>query len=538
MGLRINTNLSALVALRGLRVNTRLQSQSLERLSTGLRINRASDDPSGLVLSEQLRAQIASLKQAVENSQIAGNLINTADGALQEVSDLLIQIQDSIAFGLNTSGATAEQIAAEQSAVDQAIAAIDRIATTTRFGSRRLLDGSSGYQLVGSEPLTVAPAAPTGIPVFRSIQFRSVEFTPGTQSRTIPITLSQIPLRATIRINDPTSTAGTILRITGPRGTADISLGANTPAGVPSTTAISNAINTVAETTGAFAEILVDDIILRSEDFGVDQLVRIETVAGSLGATSFQVVDDIGVFGTFVPPSPNPGTALTPGEAVADRGRDAQVTVSGVLFTGGGRFFSINSAGLSLDLELNSDIFVPPAAAAPALGTIFSLFVGNTGLTFQLGSEAAPSDRLNAGIEGVSSSLLGSRTTRDVIAEAATLGVTQFLRGGFLGTVRSGAGNDLSQNATNAQVIAVSSLSQVTDLRGFLGALSAFNIQPNIDALEVQIENLTAALSDIRDLDFAEETANFARIQVLFQSGIAALASANLVPQSVLTLLA
>lgn len=89
MGLRINQNINAVNALRNLKHADRLQSTSLERLSSGLRINRASDDPSGLVISEQFRAQIGGIEQALENTQFSQNMLNTTEAALQEVSDLL-----------------------------------------------------------------------------------------------------------------------------------------------------------------------------------------------------------------------------------------------------------------------------------------------------------------------------------------------------------------------------------------------------------------------------------------------------------------
>ena len=152
MGLRINTNVSSIRALRNLRANDRNQARSLERLSTGLRINRGSDDPSGLVISEQLRSQVAALQQATTNSQNAMNLISVADAALGEVSTLLVQIQDSIIFAQSTGGATPAQISAEQDAVDQAISAIDRIAATTRFADRPLLNGNAEYQVSASLP--------------------------------------------------------------------------------------------------------------------------------------------------------------------------------------------------------------------------------------------------------------------------------------------------------------------------------------------------------------------------------------------------
>ena len=147
MGLRINTNLASLTALNSLRVSDKNLSRSLERLSTGLRINRASDDPSGLVISEQLRAQISSLKKATENANHASNLLTTTEAALNEVSSLLIQLRESAIFALNTGGASAEQIRAEQDSVDQTIEAIDRVAATTRFATRQLLNGQSSFDI-------------------------------------------------------------------------------------------------------------------------------------------------------------------------------------------------------------------------------------------------------------------------------------------------------------------------------------------------------------------------------------------------------
>ena len=124
MAIRINSNIASVTALNNLSKTDALQQTTLERLSTGLRINTASDDPSGFVVSEQLRAQVSSLDQAIENSQNASNLLGTAEAALNEVNNLLIGIRDSIIFALNSN--SPDQVAAEQDAVDNAISAIDR----------------------------------------------------------------------------------------------------------------------------------------------------------------------------------------------------------------------------------------------------------------------------------------------------------------------------------------------------------------------------------------------------------------------------
>ena len=180
MGLRINTNLGTITALRTLGINDRNLGKSLERLSTGLRINRGADDPSGLVISEQLRGQLRALNQSVTNSQNASNLISIADAALQEVSNLLVGLQNSIVFALNTGGSSPAQVAAEQDAVDQAVAAIDRIAATTRFSDRGLLNGTAGFVLTDDRPDELD-----------DLRVRSMSFQPGRKQEPL---LSMLPL--------------------------------------------------------------------------------------------------------------------------------------------------------------------------------------------------------------------------------------------------------------------------------------------------------------------------------------------------------
>ena len=148
MGLRINTNVPSTTALRNLNLSSNSLTRSMHRLSTGLRINSASDDPSGLVISEQLRAQINSLQQASDNAANASNLLQTGEAALNELNTILISIREAAIYALNTGGASAEQIAAEQASVDQALEAVDRIAATTRFATRSLFNGESGFDIV------------------------------------------------------------------------------------------------------------------------------------------------------------------------------------------------------------------------------------------------------------------------------------------------------------------------------------------------------------------------------------------------------
>ena len=486
MALRINTNLAAIRALQNLRATDRSQQTSLERLSTGLRINRASDDPSGLVISEQLRGQISGLKQASENTQNAMNMIGTADAALQQASDLLNNIRQSAIFALNTGAASPDQIAAEQASVDQAINAINRIAQTTRFGDGGLLNGTRGYNVTAQDA------------TIQNLDLRRVAFAPGTTSRTFAATYSVAATRnfLTAAIGAVGAAPATI-RVTGALGSREISFAALTTAAD-----VENSIDAVAQETGVF----IDTVTGRAstEGFGSDQFMNIELLSGAIGGL---------VAGS------NPTTA----------GVDGQLLVDGQTFVGNGLHFSIHTGSLDADLDIASGTVAPTVIAT-------FLTVANSGVEFQVNETASPNDRIALGIRDISASRLGFNSRTDVLATAAGGGPT-VTEGGFLSSLQTGGANDLTANPGNALKILDAALAQISGLRGFIGGIQTFNLQPNLNNLEVSIENITAAESSIRDLDFAAETAEFTRTQVLFQAGVAVLGSANLIPQTVLTLL-
>src|SRR5262245_14781792 len=142
---RINTNVSSLVAQNTLgRSNTAL-NQALTRLSTGLRINTGKDDPAGLIASENLRSDITSIKKAISNTDRANQVIATADSSLGQVSSLLNDIRGLVTESANTGALSDEQIAANQLQIDSSLTALNRIAQTTEFQGRRLLDGSLDF---------------------------------------------------------------------------------------------------------------------------------------------------------------------------------------------------------------------------------------------------------------------------------------------------------------------------------------------------------------------------------------------------------
>ena len=143
MGLRINTNVNALAAQRSISRTNRALGKALERLSSGLRVNRAADDPAGLAIAERQRAQIAGLNQAIENAERGISLVQTAEAALDEVNAVLVHMRELAVDAANTAVHETSSLAALQAEVTDALATLDRIAANTKFGTKALLDGTA-----------------------------------------------------------------------------------------------------------------------------------------------------------------------------------------------------------------------------------------------------------------------------------------------------------------------------------------------------------------------------------------------------------
>ncbi len=490
MGLRINTNVPALTALRTLSANDRNLQGNLERLSTGLRINSAADDPSGLVISEQLRAQVGSMRQALENSQHASNLIGTAEAAMNEVSDLLVQIRESVVFALNSGGNDDSQIDAEQDSIDNAIKSIDRIAQTTQFANRKLLDGSSGINV------TSQAGAITNLDL-QNIAFDGAS----VQQYTVGVTVvaSQAALFSGASFA-ATSGGTTIIRLTGSEGTQDISIASGF--GV---TSFDDAVNIFTSDTGVFAS----GGVLYSVEFGSSESVSVEVVTGTLilgagGAANISATSGV----------------------QTDSGANAQGFINGAAFDADGNDIRIVSDVLTGNISL---------ADGTAAGA-YTFTVSDSGLTFQLNKDEGVQDREQVGISSIHSSFLGSRA-RTINSLSTGGGTGTITVGGFLSSLVSGGSSDLDSDPRNALRIVDLAIDEVTKRRAHLGAFQSQTIDRNINALSIAVENLAASESSIRDLDFAQETSDFTKNQILYQSGISVLAQSNLISQSVLSLL-
>ncbi|HIC06802.1 MAG TPA: flagellin [Candidatus Lambdaproteobacteria bacterium] len=151
MSLRINNNIESMNAHRNLLMNDRALSKSLERLASGQKINRASDDPAALVISEHMRAQISGMEQAIRNNEVAISLVQTAEGSMNEISNILVNLRQRAISAANVGASDQDMIDANQAEIENALASIDRVVSTTQFGHYKLLDGTNAAKTETNE---------------------------------------------------------------------------------------------------------------------------------------------------------------------------------------------------------------------------------------------------------------------------------------------------------------------------------------------------------------------------------------------------
>lgn len=472
---RINTNVASLTAQRGLAKTSKNLNDTLQRLSTGLRINRGADDPAGLIASEGLRSEISGITQAIDNSQRASNVIATSEGALSEVASLLLNIKSLVVQAANSGALSPAEISANQLQVDSAIESITRISNTTTFAGLHLLNGSLDYLTSGVVASSVG-----------ALHISQANF--GTNS-TIPVQINVITSAKTADLEFRTSTItqDTTLEISGSDGVEVLTFTSGTAA-----SAIAFAVNRVSDATGVKAVLInsanaLSGIAFQSSNYGSKEFVSVRAQAGT-----FNTVDEDG----------NAKSRTVGGDAVA--------TINGALTVGDGLNIKLNTTTLDLNLTLGTSFGVGK--------TDFAITGG--GALFQLGPKVVSNSQVNIGIQSVSASSLGDT---DV---------------GFLNDLVTGGNATLvGGKAAAASKILERAITQVAVLRGRLGAFEKNTLETNMNSLGVALENVTASESSIRDADFASETAALTRAQILTQAGTSVLATANSTPQSVLSLL-
>ena len=513
MGQVINTNLASMAAQRALNSTQGDVKTSLERLSSGLRINGARDDAAGLAISERFNAQIKGLNQAVRNASDAISLSQTAESALAGTTDLLQRARELAVQSANATNSSTDR-AALQAEVTQLVSEIDRIASTTSFNGQKLLDGNfsnkqfqvgaNANQTVG---VTIAGAKSTDLGSANTVTFQDfmapmVGAAAGTAAsgriaenltfKVTPLggtavestvnlsageTASAIASRITANVDNLTATAKTGARLAyvNTNGAADtiaitingtslgnIARGADQQAFANN---VDSAIKAKASLAGLTTTTSTDGIAI-VDSTGADIKVEVGAQTDSAGGDEGVVV-----------------TALQADGSVATGARDDTTLVSnqGTLVSGDISFTTNETATTAFAVKSTSD----------AAGSVLDVATANG---YEDGTVAASSDKVST---MTIATVAGANTAIQVIDGA---------------------------------------LATISSTRADLGATQN-RFDAIVSGLQVASDNQSAARSRIVDADFAKETATLTRGQILQQAGIAVLAQANAAPQNVLALL-
>ena len=481
----INTNVSSLNAQRNLTSSQGSLSTSLQRLSSGLRINSAKDDAAGLAISERMTAQIRGLNQAARNANDAISLSQTAEGALGAVGENLQRIRELAVQASNATNSSSDRAALQQEA-SQLISEITRVGSQTQFNGLNLLDGSfsnQNFQVGANNGQTIT---------LGSIQdARAASL--GRHSMTTAGTIAGTVVVGAAGTNGVTAAvAGTNFTITNSNGTTSpITYAANAGAD-----AIASAINTSAAAIGVTATASNSTTLSGLSAAGTVSF----TLNGQAVSASVTNQNDLSSLVSAIN-----GVAGTTGVTASFTSTSAKNSIT--LTTTDGRNIGLstfnNTAGGAGDtISFGGSTLTDGAAATDTAVKTGTVSLTSTGGAFSTANASAQ--------------LFTAATTNSSFASVAAI--------------------DLTNNAAGALDTLDSALAQINSSRASLGAIqNRFN--STVSNLNTNSENLSASRSRIQDADFAAETANLSRAQILQQAGTAMLAQANSLPQGVLSLL-
>ena len=474
MAMTINTNIAAMNAQRNLGKTQGMLNQSLQRLSSGLRINSAKDDAAGLAITSRMTSQIRGLDQAIRNANDGISLAQTAEGALQESTNILQRIRELSVQSANDSNTVSDR-ASLQAEVGQLQAELDRIAQTTTFNGQKLLNGS----------------------------FSGATFHIGPDAgQTITFAIGSAKASSIGAIAEGTGTEVAAAAATD----ITIALGSGTAVSVGSSANFAVSGDTYRGANSAYAKAAAIN------DANITSLSATASTSGTqtvgiFGGTASDTYS-LSINGTAIYSAADVSTALTV-EAVRDAINGASAETGVVA--------SVNGGDITLSAADGRDIAVTES------GTGF--VAGTDGITVTGGDFA---DTLRGTLT------LSATDTIDLEGTIANIGFTADIAKDTLGvdsidiSTRSGA--DTAIKRVDAAIASVNSI------RGTLGAVQN-RFESTIANLESVSENISAARARVLDADFAAETANLTKAQVMQQAGVAMLAQANMLPQSVLALL-
>ncbi len=596
----INTNIASLNAQRNLNTSQSELATSLQRLSSGLRINSAKDDAAGLAISERFTTQIRGLNQAIRNANDGISLSQTAEGALGELTNNLQRIRELAVQSANATNSDSDRAALNQE-VEQRLAEIDRIASQTSFNGRKVLDGTFGnaaFQVGANVGETISLDLSTSvrqgsigaIASATSVDLSTV-FTAGTDAVAGSYTtgdLSSLDLSqaAVAFAGGSASTTGGISVTDYQAGAAvtfDVDgVGINLNADYTNLAGVAGAIQTQLDA-GNSGEYVV------SED-GTD--ITITKTASATNPTTAVVIDN----GTGTTEAEFTGATGAAGTAASDTS-NLVFDVDGETVTLNGNYADIDAlvtalqgeldgltggAGVYVAAAVDADSFsitsatpgASPATvvnnfqttsvtgadngssvAAVAASTATPYVLATDALTIQVGDadpvsvEAATYETRQELVDAVNIALGGNANAS--LNDDGTLSISGSeditIGGADAATFFAATSYPAAGDLTSVSVLTVASsndvisrvdsaLTEVSDLRSTFGAIQN-RFESTIANLATTAESLSASRSRIQDADFAAETAALTRAQILQQAGTSILAQANALPQNVLSLL-
>jgi flagellin len=477
---RINTNIPSLVAQRVLSTQQNALSTSLYRLSTGYRINNGKDDPAGLIASENLRSEQSAIQATLTNITRANNVVASAEGGLVEINKLLLDLEDLVDRSSNEAGISVDERNANQLQIDAILDSINRIANNTEFQGRKLLSGELSYTTSG---VTAASS------YFANVTINTARI-PNNGFVSVSVEVTNSAQLGQLTYNAASITGGTVtVQVAGNLGSETITFTSGTTIAQMQT-----AVNQSRDSTGVSATASGGVLYFNSTEFGSSQYVSVKALDG---AAYF--------------------TALSAGDAGdgKDFGADAAVRINGMAAITDGLRASVRSQSLSMDLDLTADF-----GQLETVETTQSFSITGGGADFMISPTVSLTGTASLGIQAVDTGSLGDA------------------RYGYASSLATGQANALSTgNYSDAQRIIRAAQDYVSQLRGRLGAFQKNTLESTANSLQITYENTAAAEASIRDTDFASETSNLTRAQILVQSATTTLRLANAAPQQVLALL-
>jgi flagellin len=510
----INTNIAALNAQRNLNTSQGALATSLQRLSSGLRINSAKDDAAGMAIANRFTTQIRGLDQAARNANDGISLAQTAEGSLSELTANLQRIRELALQSANSTNSSSDRAALDQE-VQQRLAEVDRIALTTSFNGQKILDGSFGnaaFQVGANVGETITVGLNTSM---RTTAIgKTADYVNGTTAYVSSLAVGQqgsgVDANA-LASGDLSIQIGTATSV-GVGASLDNSSGAGN-AGRTANSAYSKvqAINAAgvgnltatADTTATFDFVAVTDTAsaytLSVNGQAVYSASGDAITGDQMAAAINSNASATGVTATY--DSANTRMTLS-----ASDGRNMVVSQTASAAAGLGQGLTVTTASFNNTVN---DAFV--ATTAVATTPVSNTFVGSIRLTSTESITLSGSNEVRIGYADNSAMALGA----SALNSASVTSIA---------------------NANTAIGRVDAALASISTLRSTLGAIQN-RFESTISNLQATTENLTASRSRIQDADFAMETASMTRNQILQQAGVAMLAQANALPNNVLALL-